>query len=72
MFTIPTAPAPPVHHRDQPVTHHGGEHVYPGRRVVEGDWLYPSPELCRDDRPDGQWIANGQVLVCRFCGLDCT
>lgn len=86
--TVPTRPAlavtAPVSivvehlvYRDEPVTHHGGGYVAPGRRVIEGTWLYPSPETCHDDRPDGIWIGlpdqpETQALVCRSCGLDCT
>ena len=51
-----------------PARHHGGDYVAPGRYTVTGDWMYPRPEVCLDDRPDGVWIAGGQILICPSCG----
>ena len=64
-------------YRPQTVTHHHGEPVAPGRRVVAGPWPYGDPQSCRDPHPDGIWVGPAdqpvqQVLVCRGCGLDCT
>ena len=61
-----------IAYRDRRVCHHGGDYVYPGRRAVDGDWLYPSPEVCTDESGKGVWLGGGQVLVCPSCGLDCT
>lgn len=59
---------------------HGGspgahfEHVAPGRAVLDipgrsWPWL---PEECEDATGQGQWLLDGQILVCRGCGLDST
>ncbi|MFG2042213.1 hypothetical protein [Dactylosporangium sp. NPDC048998] len=75
---LPARPSPhPIQYRDEPVAHHGGQYVAPGRRVVAGTWRYPSPEVCRDDRTAGVWIGppdrtSQQALVCVSCGLDGT
>jgi hypothetical protein len=74
-YTTPYVIETSVAFRDQPVRHHRGYYVYPGRRVAEGDWPYPSPEECPSDAPsDCTWIGQerNEVLVCRRCGLDCT
>lgn len=69
---VGAAPSAAITYRPEPVTHHHGEFVYPGRRVVTGDWPYPSPETCRDEQPGGIWIGEHEVLICPGCGLDAT
>jgi hypothetical protein len=58
---------------DAPATH-GGEYVYPGRRVaVIPGRVWPStPEVCEAGMLDTEWLAGGTLLVCTGCGLDCT
>lgn len=68
------AAIPGITYRDQTVEYHGyWEHGYvsPGRPVVDGTWPENQPETCNDDYPT-EWIANGQILICTGCGLDCT
>ncbi|MDG9674879.1 hypothetical protein [Micromonospora sp. DH14] len=62
-------------HPGPPVMHHGGhlqEWVYPGRPVIEGNWLAAIPEHCTAADGLTAWIADRTVLVCTGCGLDCT
>jgi hypothetical protein len=63
--------------RDEEVRWHGGGaegrgYVYPGRQMVAGNYPHPHAEVCEDYSGTGEWVANGRVLVCRGCGLDCT
>lgn len=60
-------------YRPQFVAYHGPDHdfVWPGRRVVDGDWPAPSPELCPNTARQLVWL-NRTVLVCPLCGLDST
>lgn len=81
-------PPPGFTFDDQPVKHHNGLYVAPGRRVVAGSWPV-TPELCDDTSGQGVWIVvdddsaggwrqvsteslEGQLLICPTCGLDCT
>jgi hypothetical protein len=62
--------------------HHGGEFVYPGRRValIPGRVWPNSPEDCPNgafemsdpSTPHTEWLAGGTLLVCLGCGLDST
>ena len=66
---------------DEP-EHHGGEFVFPGRRVaVIPGRIWPSaPEECPHGAfelsnpavPHTEWLAGGTLLVCTGCGLDST
>ncbi|MFI0796595.1 hypothetical protein ACH4OY_28505 [Micromonospora rubida] len=63
-------------HPGPPVMHHGSHAqawVYPGRPVIEGNWPAAIPEHCTaTDDELAEWIADGTLLVCTGCGLDCT
>lgn len=56
--------------------YHGPDHDYiaPGRRVAhlpEFDWPN-TPEACTAGPQDTVWVLDGQLLLCRGCGLDGT
>jgi hypothetical protein len=57
-------------YRPQFVAFHGPgrDFVWPGRRVVDGDWPAASPEQC-PNTTQRVWL-NNRVLVCPQCGLD--
>ncbi|MFE9187836.1 hypothetical protein ACFYMB_31410 [Micromonospora haikouensis] len=58
-----------------PVVYHGADErdwVYPGRPVIEGDWPAAIPEHCTTPTGATRQLADGRVVVCTGCGLDCT
>lgn len=63
-------------HPGPPVKHHGSTSrhwVYPGHRVIEGNWPAAIPEHCTaTDDELMEWNAEGTVRVCTGCGLDYT
>ncbi|MEU9507805.1 hypothetical protein AB0D32_16190 [Micromonospora sp. NPDC048170] len=63
-------------HPGPPVMHHGStarRWVYPGHRVIEGNWPAAIPEHCHaSDDELMEWNADGTVQVCTGCGLDYT
>lgn len=42
------------------------------RFALAGDWPAARPEDCTDESRRGTWYANGLILICPGCGLDCT
>lgn len=56
--------------------YHGPDqgYIYPGRRVAHlPGFSWPStPETCAAGRFDTVWVLDGQLLLCRGCGLDAT
>lgn len=58
---------------DEPA-HHGGEFVFPGRRVavIPGRIWPNAPEECTAGQFDTEWLAGNRLLVCTGCGLDST
>lgn len=67
-------PVPGVEFRTDPVAWHGPgrEWVHPGRRAIVGDFKHERPEDCEREETSGVWIADGKLLICPDCGLDCT
>jgi hypothetical protein len=42
------------------------------RFALVGTWPAARPEECTDETNQGTWYANGLILICPGCGLDCT
>ncbi|MFI6129457.1 hypothetical protein [Micromonospora sp. NPDC051141] len=63
-------------HPGPPVRYHGSaarRWVYPGHRVIDGNWPAAIPEHCTaTDDELMQWTPGGTVHVCTGCGLDYT
>ena len=63
-------------HPGPPVRYHGStarRWVYPGHRVIQGNWPAAIPEHCTaTDDELMEWNAAGTVRVCTGCGLDYT
>lgn len=50
----------------------GYGHVFASSRpVVDGDFPH-TPDTCDCDNHGGKWNADGTILYCEGCGLDCT
>ena len=63
--------------KPDPVAYHGRdelERVYvdSGRLALAGDWPAARPEECEYYERSGVWLADGEILACPGCGLDCT
>ncbi|MFZ2240435.1 MAG: hypothetical protein WAV90_13035 [Gordonia amarae] len=53
--------------------HHAGVPVSGGRRVGHYGYIWPcEPETCSAGPTSTVWVRNGQVLLCRGCGLNVT
>ncbi|MFG3701569.1 hypothetical protein ACGF5C_27210 [Micromonospora sp. NPDC047620] len=63
-------------HPGPPVMYYGStarRWVYPGHRVIEGNWPAAIPEHCTaTDDELMEWNIDGTVHVCTGCGLDWT
>ncbi|WP_457180752.1 hypothetical protein [Mycobacteroides abscessus] len=60
----------------RPPEYHGPDQDYiaPGRRVAHlPGFQWPNtPENCTSGDSDTVWVLDGQLLLCRGCGLDGT